>query len=57
MAPVAPGLNTTLRELSPKVLATLVRRHGDFARCEDAVQEALLEAYLQWEAVPEHPFG
>lgn len=57
MAPDAPELNATLRELSPKVLATLVRRHGDFARCEDAVQEALLEAYLKWDAVPEHPFG
>ena len=57
MAPDAPALNATLREHAPRVLATLVRRHGDFARCEDAVQEALLEAYLKWEAVPEHPFG
>ena len=50
-------LNAALREHAPRVLATLIRRHGDFARCEDAVQEALLEAYLQWEDVPEHPFG
>lgn len=57
MAADEPGLNATLREHAPKVLATLVRRHGDFARCEDAVQEALLEAYLKWETVPEHPFG
>ncbi len=57
MAPDASALNAALREHAPKVLATLIRRHGDFARCEDAVQEALLEAYLQWEAVPEHPFG
>ncbi|MDA0185658.1 RNA polymerase sigma factor, partial [Solirubrobacter phytolaccae] len=57
MAPDEPGLNATLREHAPRVLATLVRRHGDFARCEDAVQEALLEAYLKWDAVPEHPFG
>jgi RNA polymerase sigma factor (sigma-70 family) len=55
---VAPeALNAALREHAPRVLATLVRRHGDFARCEDAVQEALLEAYLKWESVPEHPFG
>ena len=57
MAPDASALNAALREHAPKVLATLIRRHGDFARCEDAVQEALLEAYLQWEDVPEHPFG
>uniref|UniRef100_UPI001EEDB453 RNA polymerase sigma factor n=1 Tax=Solirubrobacter deserti TaxID=2282478 RepID=UPI001EEDB453 len=50
-------MNAALREHAPRVLATLIRRHGDFARCEDAVQEALLEAYLQWEDVPEHPFG
>ena len=33
-----------LRELAPQVLGTLVRRHGQFAACEDAVQEALLAA-------------
>ena len=35
----------------------LVRRHGQFDACEDAVQEALLAAALQWpaEGVPEHP--
>ena len=37
-----------LRELAPQVLGTLVRRHGQFAACEDAVQEALLAAALQW---------
>ena len=57
MALDAPALNAALREHAPRVLATLIRRHGDFARCEDAVQEALLEAYLKWDAVPEHPFG
>src|SRR5207253_6058087 len=46
-----------LRELAPQVLGTLVRRHGQFAACEDAVQEALLAAALQWptEGVPERP--
>ena len=37
----------------------LVRRHGRFDACEDAVQEALLAAALQWpdEGVPENPYG
>jgi RNA polymerase sigma factor (sigma-70 family) len=37
-----------LRELAPQVLGALVRRHGQFDACEDAVQEALLAAALQW---------
>lgn len=37
-----------LRELSPRVLGALVRRFGDFADCEDATQEALLEAAVAW---------
>ncbi|WDZ87974.1 RNA polymerase sigma factor [Micromonospora cathayae] len=46
-----------LRELAPQVLGGLVRRYGDFARAEDAVQEALLAAFRSWTAdgVPEHP--
>jgi predicted RNA polymerase sigma factor len=46
-----------LRELAPQVLGTLVRRHGQFDACEDAVQEALLAAALQWpvEGVPDLP--
>jgi RNA polymerase sigma factor (sigma-70 family) len=46
-----------LRELAPQVLSALVRRHGQFAACEDAVQEALLAAALQWptEGVPDRP--
>ncbi|GAA2383108.1 sigma factor-like helix-turn-helix DNA-binding protein [Streptomyces glaucosporus] len=48
-----------LRELAPRVLGALVRRHGDFDTCEDAVQEALLAAALQWpdEGVPDNPGG
>ncbi|QQQ77434.1 RNA polymerase sigma factor [Saccharothrix sp. 6-C] len=48
-----------LRALTPPVLGVLVRRHGDFARCEDAVQEALIDAADAWsrDGVPEHPFG
>jgi len=46
-----------LRELAPRVLGTLVRRHGQFDACEDAVQEALLAAALQWptQGVPDRP--
>jgi RNA polymerase sigma factor (sigma-70 family) len=46
-----------LRELAPQVLGALVRRHGQFDACEDAVQEALLAASMQWptEGVPESP--
>lgn len=46
-----------LREFAPQVLAALVRRHGQFDACEDALQEALLAATLQWpaEGVPDRP--
>jgi RNA polymerase sigma factor (sigma-70 family) len=46
-----------LRECAPQVLAALVRRHGQFDACEDAVQEALLAAALQWPAagLPDRP--
>ncbi|HET9724028.1 MAG TPA: sigma-70 family RNA polymerase sigma factor, partial [Actinomycetota bacterium] len=46
-----------LRELTPQVLGALLRRHGRFDACEDAVQEALLAAARQWPTggVPEHP--
>jgi RNA polymerase sigma factor (sigma-70 family) len=48
-----------LRRLAPQVLGVLVRRYGSFDVCEDAVQEALLAAALQWpdEGVPESPRG
>ncbi|TQF02977.1 RNA polymerase sigma factor [Kitasatospora acidiphila] len=48
-----------LRELAPQVLGTLVRRYGQFEGCEDAVQEALLAASVQWpgEGVPDNPRG
>ena len=53
------GVEELLRELAPQVLGTLVRRYGQFDACEDAVQEALLAAALQWPAdgVPESPRG
>jgi RNA polymerase sigma factor (sigma-70 family) len=48
-----------LRELAPQVLGATVRRFGDFAAAEDAVQEALLAAALQWpeQGVPDNPRG
>jgi RNA polymerase sigma factor (sigma-70 family) len=53
-----PGrVEDLLRELAPQVLGALVRRYGQFDACEDAVQEALLAAALQWPAdgVPDRP--
>ena len=48
-----------LRELAPQVLGAVVRRFGDFAAAEDAVQEALLAAAAQWprDGVPDNPRG
>ena len=37
-----------LRRLAPQVLGALVRRYGHFDTAEDAVQEALLAAAVQW---------
>ncbi len=48
-----------LRDLAPQVLGAVVRRFGDFGAAEDAVQEALLAAALQWprDGVPGNPRG
>ncbi|MFE6764646.1 RNA polymerase sigma factor [Streptomyces sp. NPDC057689] len=48
-----------LRTLAPQALGALVRRRGDFAACEDAVQEALLDAAESWPAdgLPGNPLG
>jgi RNA polymerase sigma factor (sigma-70 family) len=55
----APAIEDLLRELAPQVLGALVRRHGQFEGCEDAVQEAVLAAAVQWPAggVPGNPRG
>jgi RNA polymerase sigma factor (sigma-70 family) len=52
-----PGAEDLLRELAPQVLGVLVRRYGDFADAEDAVQDALLAAATRWptEGVPDDP--
>ncbi len=56
MAPSPTGEHL-LRELAPHVLAAVARRFCDFASAEDAVQEALLAAAMQWPTtgVPENP--
>jgi RNA polymerase sigma factor (sigma-70 family) len=56
---VGPAGEHLLRDLVPQVLGALVRRFGDFAAAEDAVQEALLAATLQWpeHGVPDNPRG
>ena len=52
-------IEATLRELAPQVLGALVRHHGHFDACEDAVQEAMLDATVAWSqrGVPESPRG
>jgi RNA polymerase sigma factor (sigma-70 family) len=54
-----PAIEDLLREIAPQVLGVLVRRHGQFDGCEDAVQEAALAAAVQWpaEGVPDNPRG
>ncbi|AHH97643.1 RNA polymerase sigma factor [Kutzneria albida] len=46
-----------LRQLAPQVLGAVVRRYGHFDSAEDAVQEALLAAAMQWpeQGVPADP--
>ena len=41
-------MESLLRALAPQVLGVLVRRGADVATAEDAVQEALLEAWRRW---------
>jgi RNA polymerase sigma factor (sigma-70 family) len=52
-------VGTPLRELIPQVVGTLVRRYGRFEECEDAAQDALLDAIVQWrkDGVPDNPLG
>jgi predicted RNA polymerase sigma factor len=48
-----------LKGAAPQVLGALCRRYGRFDACEDAVQEALIAAAVQWPAdgVPDNPPG
>jgi RNA polymerase sigma factor (sigma-70 family) len=54
-----PSSEHLLRELAPQVLGAVIRRFHDFAAAEDAVQEALLAALLQWprDGIPDNPRG
>ncbi|HET7724776.1 MAG TPA: sigma-70 family RNA polymerase sigma factor [Propionibacteriaceae bacterium] len=48
-----------LRAAAPRALGALVRRRGDFAEAEDAMQEALLAAVIEWQAAgpPDDPIA
>ena len=50
-------LEALLAEQAPRVLAALARRHRDFGECEEALQEALLAAAVQWprDGTPDDP--
>jgi RNA polymerase sigma factor (sigma-70 family) len=53
---VGPDL---LRDLTPQAVAALVRHYGHLEDCEDAVQEALAAATMQWpvDGLPDNPRG
>jgi RNA polymerase sigma factor (sigma-70 family) len=57
--PPSDDTEDLLRELRPQVLGALVRRFGDFAAAEDALQEALIAAAAHWpgEGLPDNPRG
>src|SRR5688572_13990719 len=57
--PISHATEQLLRELVPQVLGATMRRYGDFAAAEDAVQEALFAAATQWprEGMPDNPRG
>ncbi len=46
-----------LRRLAPQVLGAIVRRYGHFDTAEDAAQEALIAAAMQWpkDGIPANP--
>ncbi len=50
-------IDELLRDLTPRVVGTVVRKYGDFAAAEDAVQEASLAAAMQWprDGLPDNP--
>jgi RNA polymerase sigma factor (sigma-70 family) len=56
-APLGAPAARLLRDLTPQVLCVVIRRFGNFAASEDAVQEALIAAATQWptDGVPENP--
>jgi len=53
-----PDVEGLLRELAPQALGAVARRYGEFADAEDAVQEALVTAAVQWPAgLPDRPLS
>jgi RNA polymerase sigma factor (sigma-70 family) len=56
---VAAEIEGLLRDLTPQVLGAVVRRYGNFDLAEDATQEALLAAVVQWprDGLPDNPKG
>jgi len=55
----ATDIGPTLRALAPQVLGALVRHHGHFDACEDAVQDAFVDATVAWSehGIPHNPKG
>lgn len=55
----ARSTEALLRELAPQALGVVVRRYGNFADADDAVQEALLAAAATWpsDGVPDNQLG
>lgn len=53
-----PDVEGLLRELAPQALGAVARRCSEFADAEDAVQEALAAAAVQWEEeLPDNPLA
>lgn len=59
MASLDAAGENLLRQLAAQVLGAVMRRFGDFSAAEDAVQEALIAAAVQWpeQGVPDNPRG
>jgi len=55
----AARIEDLLRDLTPQVLGAVVRRYGNFDLAEDATQEAMLAAIVQWprDGLPDNPKG
>jgi RNA polymerase sigma factor (sigma-70 family) len=56
---IAAEIEDLLRRLAPQVLGAVTRRYGHFDLAEDATQEALLAAAMQWphDGLPANPRG
>ncbi|HEX3334510.1 MAG TPA: DUF6596 domain-containing protein [Acidimicrobiales bacterium] len=56
---LSPDVEGLLRTTAPRALGVVVRRYGNFAEAEDALQEALLAAATSWPAagVPDNPLA